>query len=138
MEYKVAGSKIVVRLDKGDEIISSVRNLMEELNIKCASVSGIGATDDVTFGIYNASNKEYVKYNVKEDLEITSLIGNLTRQNGAPYLHLHINLAGFNGVYGGHLNRAIISVTSEIFIDVIDTEVERKLNEEIGINLMVL
>ena len=138
MEYKVSGTKVVVRLNKGDEIISSLYNLMEELNISCASVSGIGATDDATIGIYKASNKEYVKYDLKEDMEITSLVGNLTRQNGAPYLHLHINLAGFNGVYGGHLNRAVISVTAEIIVDVIDLKVDRKMDEEIGINLMVL
>ena len=48
------------------------------------------------------------------------------------YLHLHINFSNDrNTVFGGHLVRAIISATGEIFIHKIDGQVERKFNEEI-------
>ena len=38
--------------------------------------------------------------------------------------------------FGGHLIRANISVTCEMVIDIIDGVVERKMDDEIGINLL--
>ena len=38
-------------------------------------------------------------------------------------------------VHGGHLNRAIISATAEIQIQVIDGEIGREFSQEIGLNL---
>jgi hypothetical protein len=41
-----------------------------------------------------------------------------------------------NNVYAGHLNKAVVSATCEMFIHVIDGAVDRKLNEEVGLNLL--
>jgi predicted DNA-binding protein with PD1-like motif len=69
--------------------------------------------------------------------EITSLIGNITTKEEEVYLHLHINFSNDrNNVFGGHLVRAIISATGEIFIHKINGQVEREFNEEIGLNLL--
>ena len=38
-------------------------------------------------------------------------------------------------VFGGHLNRAIVSATYEMIINVIDGKVDRYFDEEIGLNL---
>ena len=37
---------------------------------------------------------------------------------------------------GGHLNRAVISLTGEIFIQIVDGCVDRKLDPELNINLL--
>ena len=39
-------------------------------------------------------------------------------------------------VFGGHLNKAIISATCEMVINIIDGKIDRKFNEEIGLNLL--
>lgn len=55
------------------------------------------------------------------------------------YAHLHLTAAGPDArVAAGHLLYAHISLTSEIFIDVIDGEIGRTRNEELGINEMNL
>lgn len=38
-------------------------------------------------------------------------------------------------VFGGHLNRTIVSATCEMVINIIDGKVDRYFDEEIGLNL---
>ena len=39
-------------------------------------------------------------------------------------------------VYGGHLNKAVVSSTCEIFLNVINGQVDRKPNAAIGLNVL--
>ena len=56
--------------------------------------------------------------------------------NGEFYTHIHMSAGNEKGeVFGGHLNRAIVSATCEMFIEIIDGEVDRYFDEEIGLNL---
>lgn len=135
MEYKRFGSKIVLRLDAGDEIINSILKTAKEEKITLASVTGIGGTDDALIGVFNMDEKSYNRYAVTGTHEITSLVGNINTMNGKEYTHIHITLAGEGGqLIGGHLLSCVISLTAEIFIDVIDGQVDRKKDENLQIN----
>ena len=138
MEYVRNGSTIILRLQKGDELVSSLLSLIEKEKVKSGRVSGIGATDDVTIGVFNPKSKVYTKVKVTEDMEILSISGNLTRKDGAPYVHVHGSFASLEKVYGGHVNECVISATAELIIDLYDVEVERKFDKESGLNLLKL
>ena len=59
--------------------------------------------------------------------------------NGAYYAHLHMSAGNDKGeVFGGHLNLALISATCEMVIRVIDGQIDRYHDEEIGLNLFKL
>ncbi len=138
MEYRRFGNKIVARLDKGEEVCEQVLALAEKEDIRLAGVSGIGASNDVTLGVFDTGTKVYnkIRYNAT-DYELGSATGNLSRQDGKPYLHLHAVIGSpvNNECHAGHLNAAVISATCELVIDVIDGEVGRKFSDEIGLNL---
>lgn len=139
MKYERFGHKYILRLEKGEEIVESLKTFVEKENIRLASLTGLGATDNAVLGIYKLSDKKYYNINFQEDMEIINLTGNITRMDSKPYLHLHISLGREDfSVVGGHLEKAIISVTSEIIIDTIPGEVNRFLDESIGINLLDL
>lgn len=136
MESRKFQNKIVVRLEKGEEVLTALTKIANEYDIQLASVSAIGATNHVTVGLLNINEKKYYSNTIKQDLEITSLMGNITRKENEVYLHLHINVADINNhVYGGHLNECFISATCEIIIDVIDGQINRKFDENTGLNL---
>ena len=135
MLYKREGNTIILRLDKGDEMIESVRAVAKRENVFAAKVSGIGATDDFTVGVFDTDIGEYEKFEFRGGHEINSLTGNISEKDGEPYIHLHITCTGKNcKVVGGHLISGVISLTGEIFISIIDYKIPRKFDDSLGIN----
>ena len=65
-------------------------------------------------------------------------VGNVTRKDGAPYLHLHITIGNpvTGEVHAGHLSSATISATLELFLQVWDGQVGRKFSDAVGLNLL--
>ncbi len=136
MEYRVFSGKIALRLDVGDEILKAVKEVCEKENIKLASVAGLGAVSKAVVGLYRVSEQEYVRNVFEQDMELVSLIGNISQKDGEVYLHLHASFADEKGqVVGGHLNEAVISVTGEIWIDPTDGCIGRKVDEKTGLNV---
>ncbi|HLS52530.1 MAG TPA: PPC domain-containing DNA-binding protein [Tissierellaceae bacterium] len=137
MEYKRFQDKYLVRLERGEEIVESIEKLAKKENIRLGKVSGIGAVNKATIGLFKADTKEYKSTELTGDMEIVNLTGNISEMDGEVYLHLHIALGDDKyNLYGGHLNSATISVTGELIIDVMEGQVDREYNEEIGLNLL--
>ena len=135
MEYKRYGSVIALRLDKGDDIAESVYKVAEKEGVKAAKVSGIGATDNFTVGVFDVAKMEYERYDFFGNHEINSLVGNITEKDGKPYIHLHITATGKDcKVVGGHLIKGVISLTGEIIITVFGGKIAREYDKTLGIN----
>ncbi len=136
MEYKKFENHYVIRIEKGEEVLSKLKELCKIENIRLGSISGIGAANKVEIGLFNTETKEY-KTTVMEGMyEVTSLIGNVTRKEEEVYLHCHINFSDTSlKTFGGHLVSLYISATCEIILTEIKGEVNRNFNDEIGLNL---
>lgn len=138
MEYQKGKHAWIVRLDKGEEIVERLLVLAKQENIRLAGVNGLGAVGDVTVGVYSPETKQYRSNVFQGDFEIVSLHGTLTTKAGEPYGHFHMSFGDGQGrVFGGHLNRAVVSATCELVLQVLEGTVERAMDEEIGLNLMV-
>ena len=136
MEYRRFGNTIVARIDRGEEILAAVRKIAGAEHIQLASVSALGATNDFTVGVYNVDEKQYHANDYKGNFEIVSLTGTINTMDGEFYTHLHMSAGDEKGqVFGGHLNRAVVSAVCEMVITVIDGVVDRRFSEEIGLNL---
>lgn len=137
MEYRRFEDTYVIRLNKGEEVISSLKEICKNENIDLAEITGLGASDLVEIGVFNVHTKEYKTKVFEGMFEITSLVGNATRKDGEVYLHIHINFGDEDGlVKGGHLVQTRISATSEIILRKVNGNVGRKLSEDIGLNLL--
>lgn len=136
MEYRRFGNTIVARIDRGEEILAAVREIAGAEHIQLASISALGATNDFTVGVYNVDEKQYHANDFKGNFEIVSLTGTINTMDGEFYTHLHMSAGDEKGqVFGGHLNRAVVSAVCEMVITVIDGVVDRRFSEEIGLNL---
>lgn len=136
MEYRKFGNTIVARLDKGEEIIDKIKEISLKEDIKLASVNALGAVNEFTVGVFKPMEKKYYANNFSGAFEIVSLYGTISIMDDEFYTHIHMSAGDENGaVYGGHLNKAIISATCEITIQIINGQVEREYSEEIGLNL---
>lgn len=136
MEYRRFGNTIVARIDRGEEILAAVREIAGAEHIQLASVSALGATNDFTVGVYSVDEKQYHANDFKGNFEIVSLTGTINTMDGEFYTHLHMSAGNEKGqVFGGHLNRAVVSAVCEMVITVIDGVVDRRFSEEIGLNL---
>lgn len=136
MKYREYYDNVLVRIEKGEDVVEKLFELVEKLQLKNGSISGIGASDNITVGLYSVKKQEYTKKNFTGEMEITSILGNISIMNDKPYLHMHITFADENlNVHGGHLNECIISATCEIIINKIDEKVDRFKDSETGLNL---
>lgn len=136
MVYKIFGNDIVARIDRGEEIVQSIKAICNKENVGLASITALGAVDHVVVGIYHVVEKKYYSNTFDGEMEITSLIGNVTTKDDEVYLHLHANFADADGhVIGGHLNEAVVSATCELFIHTIEGTVGRQPDEFTGLNL---
>ncbi len=139
MQYKRFGSTVIARVDKGEEILGQLREVCLRENIKLASVSAIGAVDRFTVGVFLPEKREYVSNDFAGDYEIASLSGTVTTMDGEYYAHIHMCADNRRGMAcGGHLNRARVSATCELVINVLDGEVNRRFDEAVGLNLLEL
>ena len=141
MQFRRFGSKYIVRMDKGEEIMSTLEKFCKDEKITLAEVKALGAVSEFEVGLFDINEKKYYKNHFKFPAEITSLWGTVTTKNGEVYLHIHMSAANVEGkVFGGHLTSAVISATCEMVIHdmskgIESGVVERKFSDEIGLNL---
>ena len=137
MEYRKFSQGYVLRLDPGEEIVASLTRLVEQEQVQLGSVTAIGAANDVTIGIFSTQEKQYHARRYQGDYEISALVGNVTRKEGEPYLHLHITIGNpvTGEVHAGHLTSATISATLELFLQVWNGQVGREFSDQVGLNL---
>jgi len=137
MEYKRFNNTILARIDKGEEIIEKLMEICEKEKVKLANVNALGAVNDFTVGLFDTGEKKYYSTNYTGDYEIVSLTGSVSTMDGKLYNHIHMSAGDReNKVVGGHLNRALVGATCEMFIFVVDGQVDRKFNQEVGLNLL--
>lgn len=136
MKEKAIGNTVVLRLEIGEDIVKSVKDVCARRKITAAHISGIGALKKAVVGVFNMETKVYKSNEYNEFTELTNLCGNASLMNGETYIHLHATLADEEGhAFGGHLNEGIVGATAEIFITVLDGVIDRVYCDETGLNV---
>ena len=137
MDYRRFSNTIIARIDKGEEILEKIKEIALKENIKLANINALGAINNFTVGVFKVNEKKYYSNKFEGNFEIVSLTGTVNTMNGEFYTHIHMSAGNDNGeVYGGHLNKAVVSATCEMVINIIEGTVDRYFDKEIGLNLL--
>ena len=136
MEFRKFGDTYIVRMDRGEEILSSLTELCRQEDIRLAQVDALGAVDHAVVSVYDVPTKTFYKKEFNEPMEISNLCGTVSRKEGQVYIHLHATVCDKNlTAHGGHANELRVSATCEMVVRVIPGEVGRRLDEKIGLNM---
>ena len=128
-----------VVLDQGEKVIETLTDFCERRGIKSGALKGIGAVRHSEIGYYDLSTKEYSFKTYDDDLEVVSLIGNISLVEEKPFIHAHITLGNRDmNTVGGHLKECMVAVTLEIHLITFNEHFTRTHNEHIGLNLLDL
>ena len=129
----------MVRLETGEEIHASLKELATRERIDVAGIEGIGSVYDTVLGYFDRGTREYLRRTVPEEMEILSLAGNLAIKESQPFAHLHIVLGGRNyEALAGHLFEGKTGATCEIIVRPLKGYVQRKLDPATGLYLLDL
>lgn len=132
----VKGEKYLLKLTRGERVIESLLQFAREKNIQGGLFHGIGALEDAEVGFYNLAIREYRFKHFPGILELASMTGNIALVDGNPFVHAHVVLSDDEmQAFGGHLKEAIVGVTCEIHLSVLQEPLIRIHEEEVGLNL---
>ncbi|MEW5951680.1 MAG: PPC domain-containing DNA-binding protein [Elusimicrobiota bacterium] len=111
------GRAFMFSIAKGEDLLQALQYFCHHNQIKCGTISAVGAVSKATFGIYDQKSKKYSKLTVEKELEILSLSGNISLFDDKPMLHSHIIFSDSQGqACGGHLMAGTIVYSCEVFI----------------------
>lgn len=131
---------LIVRMKPKEELRAKLEEVMAENNFKRAVVlSAIGSVYDATF--YGVKPGSDLPYNpdqitiVKKTgpFEVLTMEGNILPAGNRLIPHLHVTLGAHDGtVVGGHLDRATVYTTIELFLAEIKGSQVMKIDDEVA------
>ncbi|MEZ4751409.1 MAG: DUF296 domain-containing protein [Bdellovibrionota bacterium] len=139
MVHRQTERGFIVRLVRGEAFMDTLRHFIQANEIQSGTLTGLGAVCNSRLGFYDLETRSYVEKSVPEDCELVSLVGNISYYDGAPVIHVHATLGtrDFQAL-AGHLFDTECSVTVEVHIEVHANRIDRKPDEETGLNLLDL
>ena len=120
-------------------LLESLLGFLDAQRVGYATLTGLGALRRATVSYWNASTREYEAHDIDEQVELVSLIGNVTIKDGKPFVHAHVTLGRSDlSILGGHFNEAVVHPNVEIWVRPEADTVLRTLDEGSGLHLMQL
>lgn len=130
-------NKYVLRFDKGEELIEGLIGFCDAQKIQAGWFFGIGAISEVILSHYDLDTKKYSDREIKQKLEIISLLGNIAKMGDKTIVHTHGSFSNPQmEVRAGHVKKLVVGPTCEIFLIKLDGKIEREHSDEIGLSLM--
>ncbi|GBD34485.1 hypothetical protein HRbin35_00209 [bacterium HR35] len=127
---RINQNQFLLRIEPEEELFTALLNFAKKYKINSGFFYGIGASKKCLIGRYNEKKKDYDWFEIKKQMEIGSLIGNLTLKENHHYLHIHATLGDKSlKAISGHLKELIVFPTCEIMFFAFKNKVKREFDE---------
>lgn len=128
-----------VIFETGDEVMAGLTAFAQEHGLDGGHFTAIGAFSSATLGFFDIERKEYKKIPIDEQVEVLTLIGDVTLEEGEPKIHAHAVLGLSDGTTrGGHLVSAHVRPTLELILIESPAHLRRRFDSEAGLALIQL
>jgi predicted DNA-binding protein with PD1-like motif len=126
-----------VIFSKGDDAMSGLTDFAIQNHIQDAHFTGIGAVSGATLAWLDPAAKIYHRIPVTQQVEVLSLVGDMTTFNGKPVVHMHAVLGKPDGAtIGGHVFELDVNPTLEVIVTVNTVPLKRKLDDASGMKVI--
>jgi len=129
----------VLVLDPGEEAVSALLDFARTQRLGASQLTAIGAFSQVVLGYFDLHTRQYLEIPVDEQVEVLSLVGDVTEEAAGedPHLHAHVVLGLRDGTTrGGHLMRGTVAPTLEVMIVESPEHLRRCHDPETGLDLI--
>ena len=139
MQFQRFGDRVQVRFESGEQVAAALLAWLKAEKIGFATMTGLGAVSGATVSYWNAAAREYEQHQLDEQMEVVSLIGNVSIKEGEPFTHIHVALGRRDlSIVGGHFNDATVHPNLELWLRPEAEAVERTLDQACGLYVMQL
>ena len=131
------GRRIVARLPYGGDLLEEITKLADERGVLMAELRGIGAMQHARLAYYDQTSKQYGEFDLPGAVELVSLMGTVTRRDGATAVHAHATFADHAGACtGGHVAPGTVIFACELVLqELVGEALEREFDEVTGLPL---
>jgi uncharacterized protein len=124
-------------LASGDEAMGALTAFAAERRLGAAQLTAIGAFSRVVVAYFDWSTKQYRQIPIGEQVEVLSLVGDVTIEQGSPKVHAHVVVSKADATaHGGHLIEGHVRPTLEIVLTEMPRHIQRRFDPESGLTLI--
>ncbi len=111
--------RFIGRFSCHDDLLKSLTDFAGTSSISLGMFTVIGALKNIVLGYYDQKKRRYVTcFKLTKTLEIVSCVGNISLNEGKPFVHAHITVADHRAkTYGGHLMPGSRIFAAEYYIE---------------------
>lgn len=126
-----------VVLATGDEAMAALVAFATERQLKATQFTAIGAFSHVVVAYFDWTTKDYRHIRIDEQVEVLSLIGDISVEDSKPKVHAHIVVGKADATaHGGHLIEGHVRPTLEIVLTEAPRHLQRRHDPVSGLALI--
>jgi predicted DNA-binding protein with PD1-like motif len=126
-----------VVLSTGEEAMTALTTFAVEQQLRATQFTAIGAFSRLVVAYFDWSTKQYRNIAIEEQVEVLSLVGDVTLDNGKPKVHAHVVIGKADATaHGGHLVDGHVRPTLEIIMTETPAHLRRRFDPESGLPLI--
>jgi hypothetical protein len=124
-------------LTTGDDAMRALQAFAVEEHLAASHFSAIGAFRRAVVAYFDWQTKRYQEIPIEDQVEVLSLAGDITLENGTPKVHAHVVLGKRDATaHGGHLVAGEVRPTLEIVIVETPRHLHRRHDQASGLALI--
>jgi uncharacterized protein len=128
-----------VIFETGDEVIDGLTNFARQQKLNGSHFTAIGGFQQATLGYFEIERKDYKKIPLHEQVEVVSLVGDISLQKDEPKVHAHAVLGRSDGsACAGHLIEGRVRPTLEVMLTEAPAQLQRQFDAASGLPLIRL